>query len=56
LLRIDEQVDAPTLNFRATNHYWVDPQDGFIWRSEQHLTPRLALKIVQLRPDREAAR
>nr|WP_305729504.1 YjbF family lipoprotein [Pseudomonas yamanorum] len=56
LLRIDEQVDVPTLNFHATNHYWVDPQDGFILRSEQHLTPRLTLKIVQLRPDREAAR
>lgn len=56
LLRIDEQVDVPTLNFSVTNHYWVDPQDGFILRSEQHLTPRLSLKIVQLRPDRVAAR
>lgn len=52
LLRIDEQVDAPTLNFHATNRYWVDPRDGFILRSEQHLTPQLFLKIVQLRPDR----
>lgn len=56
LLRIDEQVDVPTLDFRATNHYWVDPQDGFILRSEQYLTPRLSLKIVQLRPDRGAVR
>lgn len=56
VLRIDEQVEVPTLDFRATNHYWVDPQDGFILRSEQHLTPRLSLKILQLRPDREAAR
>jgi hypothetical protein len=56
LLRIDEQVDVPTLNFRATNRYWVDPQDGFILRSEQHLTPQLFLKIVQVRPDRGAAR
>ncbi|WP_315975347.1 YjbF family lipoprotein [Pseudomonas sp. 6D_7.1_Bac1] len=56
LLRIDEQVEAPTLNFHATNHYWVDPRDGFILRSEQHLTPELSLNIVQLRPDRGAAR
>ncbi|MNG41218.1 hypothetical protein D3C84_1302580 [compost metagenome] len=56
MLRIDEQVDVPTLNFRSTNRYWVDPQDGFILRSEQHLTPQLFLKIVQVRPDRGAAR
>ncbi|MGE7966613.1 YjbF family lipoprotein, partial [Pseudomonas sp. NPDC089918] len=33
-------ASAPTLNFHATNRYWVDPQDGFILRSEQHLTPQ----------------
>ena len=56
LLRIDEQVAIPDLDFRATNRYWVDPQDGFIMQSEQHLTPQIFLKIVQLRPDREAVR
>lgn len=56
LRRIDEQVDAPSLDFRATNRYWVDPHDGFIMQSEQHLTPRIFLKIVQLRPDRGAVR
>lgn len=56
LLRVDEQVDAPTLDFNATNRYWVDPQDGFIMQSEQHLTPQISLKIAQLRPDRGAAR
>ena len=56
LRRIDEQVDAPGLDFRATNRYWVDPRDGFIMQSEQHLTPQIFLKIVQLRPDRGAVR
>ncbi len=56
LLRIDEQVTAPSLDFRATNRYWVDPHDGFILQSEQHLTPQISLRIVQLRPDRGAAR
>lgn len=54
LLRVDEQVQAPTLDFNATNRYWVDPQDGFIMQSEQHLTPQISLKIAQLRPDRGA--
>lgn len=56
LLRVDEQVDAPSLDFRATNRYWIDPQDGFIMQSEQHLTPQISLKIVQLRPDRGPVR
>jgi hypothetical protein len=56
LLRIDEQVEAPALDFRALNRYWVDPRDGFVVQSEQHLTPQLSLTIVQLQPMREAAR
>jgi hypothetical protein len=54
LLRIDEHVDAPAIDFHAINRYWVNPRDGFIVQSEQHLTPRLSLKIIQLRPDRGA--
>ena len=56
LLRIDERVDIPELGFKATNRFWVRPDDGLILQSEQHLTPELFLKIVQLRPDRETAR
>lgn len=56
LLRVDEQVEAPALDFRAVNRYWVDPRDGFIVQSEQHLTPALSLTILQLQPAREAAR
>lgn len=56
VLRVDEQIDAPAIGLRATNHYWVDPLDGFILQSEQQLTTRLRVKIVQLTPARRAAR
>lgn len=52
VLRVDEQINAPAAHYRATNHYWVDPQDGFVWKSEQQVTPGLTLKFVQLRPYR----
>lgn len=52
VLRVDEHVSVPSLHYRATNHYWVDPQDGFIWKSEQQVAPGLSLKLVQLRPYR----
>lgn len=53
LLRVDEQLSAPAAHYRATNHYWVDPQDGFVWKSEQQVAPGLTLKLLQLRPYRE---
>lgn len=52
VLRVDEQLSAPALHYRASNHYWVDPQDGFIWKSEQQVAPGLTLQLVQLRPYR----
>lgn len=54
LMRIDEEVEAP--GFEARNRYWVDPVDGFIVRSEQHLAPDLTLTITQLQPTRKDAR
>lgn len=53
VLRVDEQLSAPALHYRATNHYWVDPGDGFIWKSEQQVAPGLSLQLVQLRPYRK---
>lgn len=53
VLRVDEQLSVPSLHYRATNHYWVDPRDGFIWKSEQQVAPGLSLQLVQLRPYRE---
>jgi hypothetical protein len=53
VLRVDEQISAPAAHYRATNHYWVDPQDGFVWKSEQQVAPGLKLTLVQLRPYRE---
>lgn len=52
VLRIDEQVDAPAAGWHATNHYWVDPTDGFVWKSVQQVAPGLAITLVQLRPYR----
>lgn len=53
VLRVDEQLSAPALHYRAINHYWVDPRDGFIWKSDQQVAPGLTLQLVQLRPYRE---
>lgn len=52
VLRVDETLDAPAAHDQTTNRYWVDPRDGFIWKSEQQVAPGLTLTLVQLRPYR----
>lgn len=56
VLRVDEQIEAPAIGLRATNHFWVDPDSGFILQSEQQLTTQLRVKIVQLTAERGAVR
>ena len=55
VLRVDEQLDAPAAGWHAVNHYWVDPADGFVWKSVQQVTPGLPITLVQLRPYRGAS-
>ncbi|MBT2117264.1 YjbF family lipoprotein [Dyella sp. LX-66] len=54
LRRYDEHVRADGASFDVTNRYWVDPADGFIWKSRQHVAPGQTLELIQLRPYREA--
>ncbi|HTA65901.1 MAG TPA: YjbF family lipoprotein, partial [Xanthomonadaceae bacterium] len=53
LRRVDEHVDSPEAGFTAENHYWIDPADGFIWKSHQVVAPGMPLDLVQLRPYRD---
>ncbi len=41
LLRIDEVIRMPELGFKATNHYWVEPNTGLVRRSTQYIAPDL---------------
>lgn len=52
LLRIDETVRAPAIGFSATNHYWIDPDDGFVWKSTQTPLPGFTVTLTALRPYR----
>jgi hypothetical protein len=54
LRRIDERVRSAEVGLNVVNHYWVDPTDGFIWKSRQYAGPGLPLELIQLRPYRES--
>ncbi|MFA5677994.1 MAG: YjbF family lipoprotein [Pseudomonas sp.] len=50
LLRIDEILSMPELGFKATNHYWVEPESGLVRRSTQHISsvlPPLHLTLAR---------
>ncbi len=53
LRRVDEQLSARDPSVHFTNRYWVDPADGFIWKSRQYIAPGFELELIQLRPYRE---
>ena len=41
LQRVDEHIRMPELGFKATNHYWLEPDSGLVRRSVQHFAPAL---------------
>jgi len=55
LLRVDEDIE-PRPWVSCAQPLLGRPTDGFIVQSEQHLSPRLTLKITQLQPARKEAR
>ena len=48
LLHVRESLQGD--DWVATNHYWVDPGNGFIWKSAQAIAPGASLEIIQLKP------
>lgn len=41
LMRIDETIRMPELDYKAVNQYWVEPDNGQVRYSIQHLAPDL---------------
>ena len=45
-----ERNSARTLRWRFENQFWVDPVDGFVWRSLQHVgreIPELVIEVAK---------
>lgn len=52
VLLVTEHVSSKAAGYRAANRYWVDPRDGFVWKSEQEVLPGLTMTLTELRPYR----
>ena len=50
-VRVDEQCRAVSRQWNFTDNYWIEPQQGLIWRSIQHIHPEgEKIEIQLLRP------
>ena len=51
LLLVVEENRIEVDDWDFENRYWVDPETGFVWVSEQHVNPDLdPLQISVLKP------
>ncbi len=49
--RVDETCESKQLDWKFTNTYWVSSTSNRVWRSVQHIHPKLdAIEIELLRP------
>lgn len=49
-IEVRELCRARTENWSFTNRYWVDPADGFVWKSLQHIArsfPPIEIEILK---------
>ena len=50
-IHVVERNVATTLSWTFENHYWVDPEDGFVWKSRQFIARAFgSIEIEILRP------
>jgi hypothetical protein len=41
VLLVEEIIRGKKIGWKARNRYWVDPNDGFIWKSTQSVSPKI---------------
>ena len=49
ILMVERNV-AHSLNWTFQNRYWIDPFDGFVWKSRQHIArsfPPIDIEILK---------
>jgi hypothetical protein len=50
-VRVDESCESSTRKWSFVNSYWIDPDNGLVWRSKQHIHPKGGIVEIQtLRP------
>ena len=48
LILIEESISNHEIRWSAKNLFWVDPKDHFVWKSIQHISPKLPSFTLQI--------
>jgi len=48
LILIEESISNDEIRWKAKNLFWVDPKDYFVWKSVQHISPKLPSFTLQI--------
>ncbi len=48
LILFEEKISNDIIRWSETNLYWVDPKDYFVWKSVQHISPKLPAFKLQI--------
>ena len=48
LILFEEKISNDVIRWKETNLYWVDPKDYFVWKSVQHISPKLPAFKLQI--------
>ena len=48
LILIEESISSELIGWKEKNKFWVDPNNYFVWKSEQNISPKLPKFIFQV--------
>jgi len=48
LILIEENITSELIGWKEKNKFWVDPNDYFVWKSIQNISPKLPKFIVEV--------
>ena len=48
LILIEEKISNDYIGWKELNRYWVDPKDFFVWKSIQHISPKLPVFVFEV--------
>jgi hypothetical protein len=48
LILVEERAFSKKINWKRTNRFWVDPETYFVWKSEQHISPKLPMLTFEI--------
>jgi hypothetical protein len=48
LVLIEESISSELIGWKEKNKFWVDPNDYFVWKSEQNISPKLPKFVFQV--------